>query len=98
VNDIGTAGYTTETDSQGRTVHVYEFDFYNRTYTITSNSDSQTLGQPGLFLFFDLQDDFSLTFSLYYRDSNTGTEILIKTFSLQYYISSNGGIIHDIEW
>ena len=98
VNDIGTAGYSTETDAQGRTVHVYEFDFYNRTYTITSNSDSQTLGQSGLFLFFDQQTNFTLTFTLYYRDSSTANEVLIKTITVQYYIADGSGHVHDMEW
>lgn len=98
VSDIGTAGYSTETDAQGRTVHVYEFDFYNRTYTITSNSDSQTLGRSGLFLFFDQQDNFQLTFSLYYRDSSTANEVLIKTITVQYYIADGSGHVYDMEW
>lgn len=98
VNDIGTAGHTTETDAQGRTVHVYEFDFPNRTYTITSNSDVQTLGQSGLFLFFDQQTNFTLTFRLYYRDSSTGAETLIKTISVVYYIADGSGHVSDMTW
>ena len=98
VNDIGSEGHSTETDPQGRTVHVYEFDFPNRTYTITSNSDVQTLGQSGLFLFFDQINDFWLTFTLYYRDSNTGPETLIKTIDLHYYIADGSGHVNDISW
>ena len=99
VSDLGAAGYSTETDSQGRTIHVYEFDFPNRTFIITSNEAEQTQGGTlGLFLFFDQQSDFALNFTLYHRPSNTQNETLIKTLAVHYSIADNGGYIHDIEW
>ena len=54
--------------------------------------------RPGLFLFFDQQDNFSLTFSLYYRDSSTANEVLIKTITVQYYIADGSGHVYDMEW
>jgi hypothetical protein len=78
---------------------VYEFDFPNRTFIITSNEAEQTQGGTlGLFLFFDQQSDFALNFTLYHRPSNTQNETLIKTLAVHYSIADNGGYIHDIEW
>lgn len=98
VSDIGSENYSTETDSQGRTIHVYEFDFPNRTFIITSNTAEQTQGANGLFLFFDQQSDFVLRFTLYERPFNTQTETLVRELAVHYYIENGSGYVHDIEW
>lgn len=98
VSDIGR--YTeTETDAAGRTVYVYEFDFPNRTYTITANNQQQTQNvATGLFLFFDQVNDFSLTFYLYYIPNGTQqVEQLVRTITVDYHISEGGGYYSDDE-
>lgn len=99
VNNIGGA-IGTETDSQGHTIYVYEFDFPNRTYTILSQTMAQTQGlSSGLFLFFD-QDGAScdLTFKLYYKENATQGERSVRTFSVTYDTAQNTGYVQDIEF
>lgn len=99
VNDIG--GYIgTETDGQGNTIYVYEFDFANRTYIFLSQTMPQTSGEnSGLFLFFDQQGDgCSLTFKLYYKENSSQGERLVRTISVPYTTAQNTGSVHDIEF
>jgi hypothetical protein len=90
--------HTTDTDGAGNTVQVYEFDFPNHTYVITSNTAPQTLGQAGLFLFFDQENDFTITFTLYYRPNTSQAETLVRTLTINYSVSEGIGYIADQEW
>ena len=98
VTDVG--GYIQTTDAQGNTIYEYEYDFFNRIYTILSQTAPQTSGVgSGLFLFFD-QDgpSFNLTFSLYYKPNQSQAETLVRTITVEYFTASNDGVVHDQEF
>jgi hypothetical protein len=97
---VAAGGHSTETDSQGNTLDVYEFDFPNRTNVITSNTAAQTQGANGLFLFWDVAGtSFEVTFRLYYKQRASAQEILVRNRNLTvtYNVENEEGYIHDIE-
>ena len=97
---VAAGGHSTETDSQGNQIDVYEFDFPNRTNVITSNTAAQTQGANGLFLFWDVAGtSFDVTFRLYYKQSANAQEILVRNRNLTvtYNVENEEGYIHDIE-
>lgn len=99
VDDIG--GYIgTETDGQGNTIYVYEFDFPNHINTILSQTMPQTQGvNSGLFLFFDQLGSYcNLRFKLYYKKNASQGQQEVRTITVTYNTSQNSGYEHDIEF
>ena len=98
VADIG--GYTTETDPQGNTVYVYEFDIGNRAYTILSRTAEQTANEnSGLFLFWDQYgDSFTLAFSLYYKAFASDNARLVRNINVTYNVADGQGVVTDLEF
>lgn len=97
--EAGDVLHTTETDGQGNTIEVYEFDFPNNIFTILSQTAEQTENEnSGEFLFWDLVSDFTLSFNLYYKASSTSNEILVRSIDVTYEVAQNEGHVTDIIW